>query len=289
MADAAFNQFLAKLTADADLSLVKDEPSLTATFSGRVLTLRYVGVITAEFMADMHSACSMPQPLPVVADFTGADCRFTSAELDAAIGPHLIANTGSPRALLVTPQQASLFKEHALRFAGSHAVNQRGFYDRNRAEAWALEALARRGKADHPGQSPVGPKPAATAAPLQARYTIQMGDVWIVRIEGQLPSSDLEAIYAEVARVNVHPWPVVLDFRAARYRLTGGELDQALPACRGTGTGAPTALLATEKSAPAFGQYAARAALQGVRRRVFLDEGAALDWARQVGTHDRER
>jgi hypothetical protein len=156
--DAQFNRFRAGLMADAGLSLVKGEaaeapspaPSTDGWMAGTsldgasfsisvpngVLTLTFSGPITAAFIAMAHSPREMSQQA-VVADFTKADCRFTGDELDAAMLAHLMANSRSPRALLVTPKQLDLFQGHAVRFA-VRAIPQRTFYNRAAAEAWAL-------------------------------------------------------------------------------------------------------------------------------------------------------
>lgn len=154
--DARFARFRAGLLADTALRLVAGEAveapaptpvpmngaGVALSTAGGVLTFRYSGPITAEFLAGLHTARTM-SPTAVVADFTEADCRFNGAELDAAMGPHLLANPRSPRALVIVPRQALLFREHAMRFAVAHAAFQRAFYDRGQAEAWALDAMGR--------------------------------------------------------------------------------------------------------------------------------------------------
>lgn len=152
--DARFARFRAGLLADTARGLVAGEAveapapapmvgaGVALSTAGGVMTFRYFGPITAEFLAGLHTARTM-SPTAVIADFTEADCRFNGAELDAAMGPHLLANPRSPRALVIVPRQALLFREHAMRFAVAHAAFQRAFYDRGQAEAWALDAMGR--------------------------------------------------------------------------------------------------------------------------------------------------
>ncbi|GCL64940.1 hypothetical protein [Pseudaquabacterium pictum] len=154
-----FDRFRSAILADGGQSLVKQEPcawpfrvldmadvSLTLIPDGELVTARYAGPVNASFLLMGHAwaqASVRTFARAVVLDFTQASIHFKGSDLDAALNCLSAEHRTLPRALLVQPRHAGMFKEFAQRIAVSQGILQRGFFDRAQAEAWVLEAAAR--------------------------------------------------------------------------------------------------------------------------------------------------
>lgn len=161
-----FDKFRSGLLADTGLTLVEHErrgwrfaqpfevleqhgASLTVMPpDDGVATVRYAGLVDQQFLQVGHAwseGSSRFVARAVVLDFQQAEIRFQSTDLDAALCMLWPEQQARPRALLVPPAHAGMFKAFALRAAAQLAICQRGFFDRAAAEVWARETAARHG------------------------------------------------------------------------------------------------------------------------------------------------
>ncbi len=152
--DTAFQKFKAALLADERLSLVLGETgepvaevlregaaSLRLKVSGGLLHARYVGPIAASFLelAQARGEDSRAHDaMGVLVDFTSATVAFSFDQLHAVMAASRIGVAMRPRALVVRPDQATMFRTFAVRFALEHPVSQRVFFDCESAASWAL-------------------------------------------------------------------------------------------------------------------------------------------------------
>lgn len=107
--------------------------------------------------------------------------------------------------------------------------------------------------------------------------------VLVVRLTGPLTGDALQHFKAEiVARHGPQIRAFVADYTAAMVALSGPDLDAVLEGENpGSAPSMPAAMVVRAEVADTFGQHAARMALHGIRRRVFLEAEPALSWARR--------
>lgn len=107
---------------------------LTGPLTGEALTAVKAGIV-ADYKVDQIRA--------FVVDYTGAAIALTGDQLDQVLDGEAGSLPGLPAAMICRPECNGLFKGHALRMAGKHAITRRVFNEAAPALAWVREAAQR--------------------------------------------------------------------------------------------------------------------------------------------------
>lgn len=109
--------------------------------------VRFTGPLTGEALMTVKAGVvadyAPGQIRAFVADYTGAAIALTGQELDQVLEGEADGIPGLPAALICRREFNSLFKGHALRMAGMHAITRRVFNEAEPALAWVREAAQR--------------------------------------------------------------------------------------------------------------------------------------------------
>lgn len=115
--------------------------------SDGVLIVRLTGPLTGDALMAVKTGIladySHAQIRGFVVDYTGAAVALTGEQLDQVLEGEADRVPGLPAAMICRPECNSLFKGHALRMAGKHAITRRVFNEAEPALAWVREAAQR--------------------------------------------------------------------------------------------------------------------------------------------------